>query len=123
MLRQWIGYAGFVGAVCGICFYGCGESDSLVKKKLDLICASDLNAITNDIPKTSLLKAPFYSIVSYKCYSEGMYSGMAIVDYYFLKTVKVKIVRKYRYYTSARLWDRYFNAYTFFGDTAQALPR
>jgi hypothetical protein len=120
---QWGRYAGYLCALCGIFIYGCGESDAIIRKKLNVICVSDLKAITDSLPKTGLLEKPFYSIVSYKAYKEGMYSRMAIVDFYFIKNVKVKIVRKFRYYSGVQLWDRYFNAYTFFDDTARASAR
>lgn len=110
-------------AVCGVLVCGCGESDVLIRKKLEVICASDLKAITADLPKTSIIDTPSYSIVSYKSFNEGMYSKMAIVDFYFLKKVKAKTTRKYRYYASAQLWDRYYNAYFFFSDTVPSLSR
>jgi hypothetical protein len=102
---------------CGIFLFGCGEKDPLIREKLDMICKSDLQAITADLPKTSLADSIYYTIVSYKTYSEGKYSKMAIVDYYFLNKVKAKIVRKYRYLTEAQLWDRYFNVYSLIDDT------
>jgi hypothetical protein len=110
-------------AVSGIFLCGCGERDDFISKKLDIILASDLKAITADLPAEGILSKPFYTIVSYKSYKEGIYSQMAIVDFYCFKNVKVKIVRKYRYLTSARLWDRYFNEYIFYGDTVKATPR
>jgi hypothetical protein len=83
-----------------------------------MICKSDLQAITADLPKTSLADSIYFNVVSYKTYSEGKYFKMAVVDFYFLNKVKAKIVRKYRYLKEARLWDRYFNVYTLINDTA-----
>ena len=105
-------------ATCGYFLFGCGESDDLIKKKLEIILADDLKAITADLPKCNLADSVYYIIVSYKTYKEGMYSKMAIVDFHFLKKVKAKITRKYRYYTAAQLWDRYYNVYKLYGDTA-----
>jgi len=110
-------------ALCGIFLCGCGEKDAIIRQKLDIILAGDIKAIVADIPKINLLQSPYDSLVSYKTYTQGMYSKMAVVDFYFLKNVKVKIVRKYRYLSSVRLWDRYYNAYIFFGDTANQASR
>jgi hypothetical protein len=110
--RQWIIAVLFTAFVCG-----CGEGDNIVKKKLDIILTEDLQAIVEGLPKSCLADSLYYSIVSYKPYKEGMYSKMAVVDFYFYKKIKVKITRKYRYYTGARLWDRYSNAYVFIEDS------
>ena len=107
----------------GIFLFGCGEKDPLIREKLDMICASDLRAITADLPKTSLADSMYYNIVSYKSYSEGRYSTMAMVDFYFLHKVRAKIVRKYRYLKEARLWDRYYNAYTLIDDITERSHR
>jgi hypothetical protein len=113
----------FASFLCGVFLLGCGEKDLLIREKLDAICASDLQAITADLPKTSLADSMYYTVVSYKTYSEGRYSKMATVDFYFLNKVKAKIVRKYRYITEARLWDRYSNVYMLIDDTATRPPR
>jgi hypothetical protein len=97
---------------------GCGEKDSLTRKKLELVCKSDLDSITFDLPKTSLADSVYYSITSYKTYAHGKYSKMAVVEFYFLKKVKAKIVRKYRFFKEARQWDRYFNEYSLLNDSA-----
>jgi hypothetical protein len=110
--RTWI-----AALLCGCFLFGCGESDALIKKKLEIILTDDLRAITADMPKSSLADSVYYKLLSYKSYSEGMYSKMAVADFYFMKKVKVKITRKYRYYIGYRLWDRYSNAYQFYGDT------
>jgi hypothetical protein len=112
-----------IAFVCSFFLGGCGESDDLVKKKLIIILDSDLHAITSDLSKSSLADSVYYKIVSYKNYSEGMYTAKAVVDYYFLKKVKAKITRKYRYFVSARLWDRYYNEYKLYDDTTHAKPR
>jgi hypothetical protein len=109
--------------LCGVFLFGCGEKDALIREKLEMICKSDLQAVTEDLPKTSLADSIYYTIVSYKSYSEGKYSEMAVVDFYFLNKVKAKIVRKYRYLKEARLWDRYFNVYTLIDDTTSRSHR
>ena len=113
----------FALGLCGCFLLGCGEGDDLIKKKLDIILADDLKAVAADLPKGNCADSMYYTIVSYKSYSQGMYSKIAVVDFYFLKNIKVKITRKYRYYAAVRLWDRYYNVYKFYGDTANGKSR
>ena len=108
-----------VFAAGSIMLSGCaGESETMVRKKLDVICAGDLAALTDSIAVENLLEKPYYKLVSYKQYTEGKYSRKAVVEYYFLKKVAVKVVRKYRYLQTVRMWDRYSNEYVFVHDTA-----
>jgi hypothetical protein len=102
---------------------GCGEKDPIIREKLEYVCKSDLDSIVVDLPKTSLADQVYYSIVSYKTYEEGKYSKMAVVEFYFLKKVRAKIVRKYRYFKEAQMWDRYFNEYSFINDTTNSARR
>ncbi len=100
-------------------FSGCsGENEKMVRKKLDVICSGDLAALTDSITAENLLEKPYYKLFFYKRYTEGKYSRKAIVEYYFLKKVAVKVVRKYRYLETVRMWDRYSNEYVFVHDTA-----
>lgn len=110
--------AWLIALAWSLLFCGCGEGDNLIRKKLEIVLDGDLKTITAGLPKNNLMDSVHYTIVSYKSYSEGMYSRMAVVDFYFLNNVKTKITRKYRYLISARLWDRYFNEYRFYGDSA-----
>jgi hypothetical protein len=114
--------AWLLAVVGGIFFGGCGESDNLISQKLEVILKSDLDTIITGVDKSGLLDTPYYKIVSYKSYKEGMYSKLAVVDFYFLKNIKAKIVRKYRYVTSFGQWDRYVNEYRFYGDSAIKKP-
>ncbi len=94
-----------------------GESDELARKKLDAILQSDLKAIQEGIPDSALLESPRYEVVFYKQYDSGDYTKKAIADFYFLKNIKKKVVRKYRYHVGKRMWDRYFNEYCTYSDT------
>jgi hypothetical protein len=110
--------------VCAFFLQHCsGESEQLVRKKLDAICADDLAAIIDSISAKDLLNKPYYEIVFYKSYAEGSYSRKAVVDFYFLKKVSVKVVRKFRYHRSIRMWDRYSNEYVFLHDTTVSTPK
>jgi hypothetical protein len=94
-----------------------GDSEEITKNKLDAICKDDLVASIDSIAVENLIEKPYYKLVEYKNYSEGKYSKKAVVEYYFLKRVPVKLVRKYRYIQSVRMWDRYSNEYIFIHDT------
>lgn len=96
---------------------GCAfESDRMVKKKLLVILEDDLNAIIEDILPENILDSAYYEIDSLIDYRKESfkYSKRAVVDFYFLKGVKTKIVRKYRYERVSRKWDRYYNEYKFY---------
>lgn len=99
-----------------------GESDELARKKLEIILKDDLKAIMEGIPDSALMENPRYEIVFYKQYEAWDYSKKAVVDFFFLKGIKKKIVRKYRYQTGKRMWDRYFNEYISYSDTSSSKP-
>lgn len=112
----------FIAAYCllPVCS---GESEETVRKKLEVICADDRAAIIDGIAVENLIERPYYTIVFYKQYSEGKYSRKAVVDFYFLKKVGVKVVRKYRYHASKGMWERYSNEYVFLHDTTTAVQK
>jgi hypothetical protein len=94
------------------------EKDDVIRRKLDVILADDLEAIVEGVDKEGLLDRPYFELVEYKEYDEAIYSRMAVVDFYFLKSVNVKITRKYRYIRKHGIWDRYYNKYhTFLPET------
>ena len=100
-------------------FISCsGESDEKAREKLEVILNDDLKAIIEGVDSKSLIDEPYYEMVRYQKYDEGNYSKRAVVDFYFLKDVNVKIIRKYRYHRVHRMWDRYFNEYSFLSDTS-----
>lgn len=98
-----------------------GESDEKAREKLEVILKGDLDAIIEGINPQNLIDKPYYDLVLYKTYDEGNYSKRAVADFYFLKDVNVKIVRKYRYHRVHRMWDRYFNEYSFLSDTTDSI--
>jgi hypothetical protein len=93
------------------------ESNELVRQKLNLILPDDMKGIVEGIPSNALLEKPHYEISSYKKFKKGMYSVKAEVNFYFLNKVDVKIVRKFRYHRSKKMWERYFNEYRYTSDT------
>lgn len=97
-------------AVFLCCF---GESDRRIRCKLEIILVDDLKTVIAEVSEEHVADTSYYEIVSYKCFEEGKYSVQAVVDFYFLKGVEVKMVRKYRYHTPYRKWERYYNEYQF----------
>ena len=94
---------------------GCfNESDRAIREKLRVILEDDLLTILQETADSTHLPGSRYHITAYKSYDEGIYSRKAEVDFYFLKGVKVKIVRKYRYVRNDGKWERYLNEYRFY---------
>jgi len=101
---------------------GCRENDAAARQKLHAILKSDLVAIISDVPKSSLADSLYYSLVFYQTFKKGDYTKKAVADFYFLRGIKVKITRKYRYVKEAGMWERYYNVYTFVEDAGQKTP-
>jgi hypothetical protein len=100
-------------------FLGCSkEGNEVVRKKLDVILSDDMKAVLEDVPEQGLLENPCYDLVFYKEYGAGDYSHKAVANFYFLKIPNAKIVRKYRYYRSKGIWERYYNEYSFSPDSS-----
>ena len=99
-----------------------GESDEVARKKLEVILADDMTAILEDVPDSATIEKPYFNLISYQTYEKGNYSKKAVADFFFLKKVELKIIRKYRYHRTKRMWERYFNEYSFFADTTHSSP-
>jgi hypothetical protein len=95
-----------------------GEKEGIARQKLELILPDDMKAIVEGVQADALMEKPHYTITSYKTYKKGIYSAKAEVDFYFLKKVGVKIVRKFRYHRSKKMWERYFNEYKYTSEAA-----
>lgn len=111
--------AAVAAVVLSIALLGCGDNDAVARRKLDAILTSDLAVIVSDIPKAGLADSIYYSLVSYQTYKTGDYTKKAVVDFYFMRGIKVKITRKYRFVKEAGMWERYYNVYNFIEDSAQ----
>lgn len=110
-----------VWALCLIGCFGCfQETDEQIRAKLSVILEDDLIAIVEGISPESLRENPRYEIVEYQRFEKGPYTRKAVVHFYFLKNVEVRIVRKYRYKAGEGKWERYFNEYKFFNDSTKA---
>ena len=113
----------FGAAVILVCCFlmlisGCsGEPDIAIQKKLTAVIESDFKEMLHELPATSISDSVYYRTAKYKTYTKGLYRAMAVVDYYYLKSVKVKRTVKYRYVKKAAQWERYGNEYQFYGDS------
>jgi len=92
-----------------LCF--CAESEEVIRQKFDIIMADDMEAILEDVDPEALLETPYFDVLEYVEYKEGVFIRRAVVDFYFLKALGVKITRKYRYHARLGQWDRYYNRY------------
>jgi hypothetical protein len=116
LLRSWTMY---VIVLFAALFSGCSkEGKDVVRKKLDVILADDMKSILDGIPQQGLLENPCYNLVLYKEFESGIYSCKAVAHFYFLKIPNAKIVRKYRYYPQKKVWERYYNEYSFSPDSS-----
>lgn len=102
-------------SVCLLCL-GCvkRESDDSIKSKLDVVVAGDLKSVVTELPKNSLADSVYTRIVEYKKLKKGMFRAVAVVDYFYLRGVKVKRTVKYRYGQHVDKWERYSNEFVFY---------
>ncbi len=87
------------------------DSEEEVRNSLTVVLKDDLIEITKDVSLDALIDTPYYDITNWGKFDEGKYGYLAEVDFIFLKSVNKKVVRKYRYYTTYKKWDRYLNEY------------
>jgi len=102
------------------CLSGCGESESLVKRKLTAILDDDLASVVSELPASSISDSAFYRIRGYQTFGEGVFSALAVVDFHFLRGDIAVMVRKYRYHRRFGQWERYYNAYEYSSDSDSA---
>jgi hypothetical protein len=97
---------------CVLGFSGCNaELPSEIRKKLAIVADNDFKAIINEMPKKSLADSLYFRIAEYKEFNKGQYRVRAVVEYFYLRDVKVKRAVKYRYVKKAAKWERYANDY------------
>jgi hypothetical protein len=116
-MGKWTGtcLSSFLILCLAVAYAGCGrEPSAQVRKKLDIVVESDLRAITGEIPVKSLADSVYTRVTEYKEFDKGQYRVRAMVDFYYLKGVRVKRTVKYRYVKSAGKWERYANDYIYY---------
>ncbi len=93
---------------------GCGSSTESMQKKLERIGAEDMQDIIAEIPqkaRSSMLGKPYVKVDSYQEFhgdSAIVFQAMATLVFFYLDpSLDLCQVRKYRYRTTAGMWDRY----------------
>jgi hypothetical protein len=91
---------------------GCiGSSEERIRARLDRLLDEDLSAIAGEIranDSTALLDRPYYRILEYQVTPQGgSYTHKCKACFYYLKKIKMKQIRKYRYKPDTGEWERY----------------
>jgi hypothetical protein len=93
---------------------GCTSSPETLKAKLEAIGQSDLKDILDDLPskaKGSILPKPHFVVDEFKEFQGDtaivFQAYASLVFFYLDPELGLCQVRKYRYKTSSRVWDRY----------------
>lgn len=104
-----------IGAL-GACLLavGCTSSPETLRAKLEAIGQSDLKDILSDLPtkaKGSVLAKPHFVVDEFKEFQGDtaivFQAYASLVFFYLDPDLGLCQVRKYRYKTSSRIWDRY----------------
>jgi hypothetical protein len=93
---------------------GCLSSSETLREKLEEIGKSDLEDILKDLPpkaKGAVLAKPYFKVDEFREFprdSAIVFQAYAkLVFFYLDPDLDLCQVRKYRYKTSSRIWDRY----------------
>ncbi|MBD3392155.1 MAG: hypothetical protein GF418_08760 [Chitinivibrionales bacterium] len=105
----------FAAACTALCIAaGCsGKSEQRIENELRVILDDDLRMVASEISPEHVADSTYYDISMFNEYEQGTYRWKAVVEFFFLKDVNVKMVRKYRYHRKLKKWERYFNQYQF----------
>jgi hypothetical protein len=102
---------------CLVFMIGCSEPGPRIEKKLENILQEDLEYMVAELKAdgrdSSILEKPYYKVRDIRLYkgdSSRIFRSFAEVGFYYLKGVEVCQVRKYRYWTTRRTWDRFYKA-------------
>jgi hypothetical protein len=102
-------------ASCWLYLSGCSsEPAGEIRKKFDIVAENDFRAIIAELPAKSRADSVHFTVVEYKDFPKGQYRVRAVVDFYYLRDVRVKRTLKYRYVKSAGKWERYANDYFYY---------
>lgn len=103
-----------ISLACALLLGGCLSSSETLQEKLEEIGKSDLQDILNDLPpkaKGAVLAKPYFKVDEFREFprdSAIVYQGYAKLIFFYLDPdLDLCQVRKYRYKTSSRIWDRY----------------
>lgn len=95
----------------------CSEPAPKIEKKLETLLQEDLKYMVAELKAkgldSSVMEKPYYDLRELRLYegdSSRVFKSYAEVGFYYLKDVEVCQVRKYRYWTTRRAWDRFYKA-------------
>lgn len=103
--------AAFIIFFMTVCGCALKLSEKSARALLEPILQEDLTVITDGLDSSGLLENPYFEIKELSKFEEGQYQYLAVADFYFLKTVQQKIVRKYRFNKIYSRWELYYNEY------------
>ncbi|MBF0431703.1 MAG: hypothetical protein HQK83_10515 [Fibrobacteria bacterium] len=93
---------------------GCSPSADRITNQLNKLASSDLSDILNDMRDRNidsvLSSEPSFVIHDFRLFkgdTARMFMAYAEVRFFYLKSIKLMQVRKYRYNTLAGIWERY----------------
>jgi hypothetical protein len=87
---------------------GCShESDEAIQGKLQTVLKNDLDTLVSSLPKASVADTVYFEIRENKKFGKGPFTRLVVADFYFLRNVKVKVMRKYRYQAWEQRWEMF----------------
>jgi len=92
-------------------------SENTVKGWLNNMLERDFVVILEGIDADAVLDEPYFEIVEFNSFDEGMFRHLAQVHFYFLSDINVRIVRRYRYNRRHFRWELFHNVYERFEQT------
>jgi hypothetical protein len=105
------------GLLCFVLLTSCSEPAPKIEKKLETLLQEDLKYMVAELKSKgrdlSIMEKPYFNLRELRLYegdSSRIFKSYAEVGFYYLKDVKVCQVRKYRYWTTRRTWDRFYKA-------------
>lgn len=103
--------------LCFVLLTSCSEPAPKIEKKLETLLQEDLKYMVAELKSkgldSSIMEKPYFILRELRLYegdSSRIFKSYAEVGFYYLKDVKVCQVRKYRYWTTRRTWDRFYKA-------------
>jgi hypothetical protein len=87
--------------------------ENTARVHLEPVLQEGLTGLIDGIDSSAILELPYFEISEFKRFGEGEYQYIAIVDFFFLKNIPKKVVRKYRFH-HRRKWELYYNEYQSF---------
>jgi len=99
-----------------ILFSGCMPrlSEEAARARLEPLLIEDLAVIIEGIDSAALLEEPYFVIREFNGFDQGRLQYLAVAEFYFLRDIRKKIVRRYRFDRRTLSWDRFYNEWRSF---------